>query len=150
MKLPPADAGIKTGGICWISGPHQCGNTWNDIIEIFQSLCWLIWTLGMCWGCWWIHGKALSTLSKVLCLKCPTCQQKAKKSLMTDGNPEATTCDLNMRLKQWETLCHTTKMTLLITGMSLLITIIALTQIAIMSEVPFFSWENNHWFHVHT
>jgi hypothetical protein len=58
---------------------------------------------------------------------------------MTDGNPEATTCDLNMRLKQWETLCHTTKMTLLITGMSLLITIIALTQIAIMSEVPFFS-----------
>ena len=91
---------IKSGDICWISGPHQPG-LWNDV-EIFRSS--LVTFLDPGERVEADDGYIGEAPLRVKCPMCVTCPQERKNMMKLVRNRQET---CNKRLKQWNILVHT-------------------------------------------
>jgi hypothetical protein len=127
--------GIKSGDICWFSGPHMAGKM-NDV-EIFRKS--LRTYLDPFERVEADDGYVHEAPAKVLCPKCVTCPQERKRMMAIARQRQET---VNKRFKQWGILRQTYRHDL-VDHRDVFGAIVVLTQLAIQNGEPLFPVEYN-------
>ena len=125
--------GIKTGDICWFSGPYMCG-LWPDI-EIFRAS--LITFLDPYERVEADNGYVGEAPLRVICPKCVTCPKERKAMMNVVTNRQET---VNKRLKQWNILKKNYTHDI-VDHRDVFAAIVVLTQLSIENGEPLFQVE---------
>lgn len=128
--------GIKTGDICWLSGPHQPG-IWNDL-EIFRNS--LLTYLDPYERVEADDGYIGEAPLRVRCPGCVTCPREKKKMMAIVRSRQET---VNKRFKQWGILVQTYRHDI-VDHRDVFAAICVITQLAIRNGEPLFEVEYNN------